>query len=210
VNWRAAALCGVVSAAALATGCSARTVELPAATAATAPTAAPRPAAPGDSPQLAALVPRDVAGLPPQSASAQAGLLPAAVAALQAQVPGAQQMERISVYERFVFFTFVDESVAGRAVTAIYDAEAGLRLADPDLSSEKSYPLAAVDPNVPAALVAGIEGRFPSVHVTSVDLRRSLSYGFGLAWYLTLEDAAGGLATVFADLGGTVIAVDPY
>lgn len=208
VTWRAVGLwCGVGAAALAACGGS-RTVALPDVAAVTAPTVSPRPSDLADAAQLAALVPRDVAGLPPSSASADAALLPAAMAALRAQVPEAHDLERLSIYDSGVFFTYADPTTPGRATSAVFDPDLGLRVFEPQLRSDDTFAMDAVDPNVPGALVAGIERRYPTVHVTSVDLRRGLSFGFDLAWFLGLEDAAGRLANVFADLDGTVIAVD--
>jgi hypothetical protein len=191
------------------TGCGARAVSLPDLASVTAPTLAPRPADPGDSPQLAALVARDTTGLPPNEPSAAGALLPAALDALRAEVPAANEFERISIYDDQVYFTFADPTVAGRAVSATYSSGDGLRVFTPQLSTDDTYTLDGVEPAVPARLVAGIERRFPTVHVTDLDLRRSLSYGFGLVWYVRVQDARGELATVFADLDGTVVAVDP-
>jgi hypothetical protein len=189
-------------------GCGARAVNLPDLARVTPPVLASRPADPGDSPQLAALTVRDTTGLPPSQPSADGALLPPGLAALRAEVPAAHEFERISIYDDSVYFTYADPSVPGRAVSATYSTDDGLRVFEPQLSSDDTYPLDGVDPDVPARLVAGIERRFPTAHVTDVDLRRSLSYDFGLVWRLQVQDARGDLAVVFADLDGTVVAVD--
>jgi hypothetical protein len=189
-------------------GCGARAVSLPDLATVTAPTIAPRPTDPGDSPQLAALTARDTTGLPPSQPSAAGALLPPALDALRAQVPAAHDFERISIYDDLVYFTYADPTVSGRAVSATYSSDDGLRVFEPQLSTDETYTLDGVDPAVPARLVAGIERRFPTAHVTDVDLRRGLSYDFGLVWRLQVQDARGDLAVVFADLDGTVVAVD--
>jgi hypothetical protein len=79
---------------------------------------------------------------------------------------------------------------------------------DTQPSSDGAYRLDGVDVAAPGRLVAGIEGRFPSRAVTSIDLRVGLSYGFGLVWYVEVDDARGQLAIVFADPDGTIVAVD--
>jgi hypothetical protein len=76
-------------------GCGARAVNLPDLATVTAPVIAPRPADPGDSPQLAALTARDTTGLPPSQPSADGALLPPGLAALRAEVPAFKDLERI-------------------------------------------------------------------------------------------------------------------
>jgi hypothetical protein len=189
-------------------GCGARAVDLPDLSAVTAPTVAPRPVDVAASAQLGAIQLRDTGGLPPAEPSAAGGLVAPAFDALRAQVPAARDFERISVYDDSVYFTFADPAGPGRSVSATYSASDGLRVFDPQPSTDDTYPLDGVDAAVPGRLVAGIERRFPTLHATDLDLRRSLSYGFGLVWYVRVQDARGQLATVFADLDGTVVAVD--
>src|SRR5262245_31087497 len=108
----------MVIAAAVVSGCGARAVSLPNPANVTAPTLAPRPADPGDSPQLGALQLRDTAGLPPGEPSAAGDLLPLAMAALRAQLPAVRDFERISVYDDNVYFTVADSAVPGRSISA--------------------------------------------------------------------------------------------
>jgi hypothetical protein len=190
------------------TGCGARAVNLPDLAGVTAPTAAARAADPGDSPQLAALAARDTAGLPPREPSASAALLVPALKALRAEVPAAHDFERISVTDDSVYFTFADPRATGRSISATYSLDGVLFVFQPQVSTDDRYSIDAIDPTVPARLVAGIERRFPTVHVTDIELRRSLSYEFGLVWNVQVQDARGDLATVFADPDGTVVAVD--
>jgi hypothetical protein len=204
VRGRIAAVLGVLALC----GCGARAVGLSDLTAVTAPTLAPRSVDVAASAQLGAIQLRDTGGLLPTEPSADGGLLPPAVDGLRAQIPAARDFERISVYDDSVYLTFADPAGPGRSISATYSATDGLRVFDPQPSTDDTYPLDGVDVAVPARLVAGIEHRFPTLHVTDLDLRRSLSYGFGLVWYVNVQDARGRLATVFADLDGTVVAVD--
>jgi hypothetical protein len=189
-------------------GCSARAVGLPDLSTVTAPTVTPRPVDIATSLQLGALQLRDTGRLPASEPSAAGDLLPPAMDALRAQLPAAKDFERISVYDDSVYFTVADPTGPGRSISATYSASDGLRVFDPQPATDEPYQLNGFDAGVPARLVAGIEHRFPTLHVTDFDLRRSLSYDLGLVWNVDVQDARGRLATVFADLDGTIVAVD--
>jgi hypothetical protein len=158
--------------------------------------------------QLEALPIRDTAGLAVTEPGADTGLLTDGLAALRAAVPDVTDYDRISVYDDVLIVGFQPPGEAGRTVSAAYFPDRRLNLGEPAPSTERTFTLDGVDVDAPGRLVRGIEARFPGVRVRSVDLRVGLSYDFGLAWYLDVEDARGGLATVFADPDGTVIAVD--
>jgi hypothetical protein len=161
------------------------------------------------SPQLTALVARDTAGLAPTNDRADASLLPAALAALSAGADAPTELTRLSVYDDYVYFSYEQSGINGRSVSATYrNGDDGLSVSDPVFSDEPTYPLASVDPAVPAAVVAAIEARVPNGVVSTIDLELGRSYGFGLVWNFGVDDARGTLANVFVDLDGAIIAVD--
>jgi hypothetical protein len=190
------------------TACSdSRTVTYDDAEAIIAPTFAAKPASPGDSPQLAALTLRDTAGLVPDAANAAADVLPEAVAAVLAERPDLTEFFGISVYDDYIHVDAADPALPGRQISGLFNIEYGLSFSE----SFNDYPvftLDGVDLSVPAALIRGITERYPSLRVTDVVLNPLQSYELGLCWNLNVVDARGSLATVFADLDGTVIAVD--
>jgi len=202
---------GVITGAAalLLTACGAsREVHVPALGALPAPTFATLPADLGDSPQLGALVLRDTAGLDPTEDSAMASGLHDALAALAALPDPPKTLTRLTIYADSIYFSYPQDGVAGREVSAIYEPGNDLRESEPSFSEAKAYALGEVDADVPADLVAGIERRFPSLRVTELDLEVSLSYDFGLVWNIEVDDARGKLASIYADLDGAIVAVD--
>jgi hypothetical protein len=203
-------LTAAVLASAVFTGCgtSGRVVEVPAAGALAIPAFVTVPADLARSPQLRALVPRDTAGLEPTAERANGELLVDALAALATLPDAPTRVSRIGIYNNSVNITYEQNGVAGRAVTVSYQPGSALYVGEPSFSDDPTYDLAAVDPAVPAAVIAAIEARVPNARVTRLDLSIGLSYGFGLVWYLDVEDARGSLANVFADLDGAIVAVD--
>jgi hypothetical protein len=190
--------------------CGGREVTFPDLAVVEAPPFVERPVDPRESAQLDALPVRDTAGLVPDSASASAALLAPALARAAELDPAPTRFNRISIYDGDVFLTWADPAAANRSVSASYDADGGWYVSEPRFDDEATFTLERVDVGVPARLVAAIEERHPHVRVTSIDLRVGLSYGFGLAWYVEVTDARGTLATVFADLDGTILAVDGW
>jgi hypothetical protein len=189
--------------------CGGREVTTPELDAVPAPTFVSIPDDLADAPQLAAVPVRDTAGLTPTDASATTDLLPAALAELAALEPPPQELVRVSIYDGGVFLEWRDPTAAGRQISASYDGD-GLYVSDPRFGEDEGFPVGLVDSDVPARLVEAIERRIPSAHVTGLDLRVALSYGFGLVWYVQLSDARGTLATLFAELDGAIVAVDAW
>lgn len=203
----------VVTAAPLAiSACGGREVALPLAERVAAPTFATVPADLADSPQLAAMPLRDTAGLAPSGSSALATELAAAVSAVMSEAePRPERFIRVSVYDRNVYVSWLDPASPNRSYSAVYYPGDGdeLYVSGPDFTQEESFSLEGVDLTVPARLVSAIEQRFAGDLVaTDVDLRVGLSYGFGLVWNISVDDARGHLATVFADLDGAIVAID--
>lgn len=214
---RLAALVAAASMAVVA-GCGngGRTVDLPSAEQAPRPGFVTRPDDLADSPQLESLVARDTAGLPATTEPAAGSLLPDAIAALAGIDNPPTALTRLSIYDDSVYFSFDENGVAGRSVTAVYripsDFEADqtpvLDISDPTFGDDADYPISVVDASVPAELGAALGERYPLAAVRSFDLDVSRSFGFGLVWSVDLDDARGHLATVFADLDGSIVAVD--
>jgi hypothetical protein len=198
----------IVTAIALTACGGGRSVVVPPGDAFTAPGFQPLPNDLADSPQLDALVPRETAGLEPTSASANGGLLPGALEALNSLDPAPTALSRLSIYNDSVYLSYLDRGIAGRSVSLVYRGPDDFSVSEPSFADSGTYPISAVDRDVPARLIDAIERRFPGTRVTSVDLDVGLSYDFGLVWYLDIEDARGMLATVFADLDGAIVAVD--
>ena len=164
----------------------------------------------GESFQLAAIPVRDVAGLAPPEDGAATEWLPDALAALASIDPVPTTLSRLSVYEDSVHFSFPDPEVPGRTLGGYYRDGEGLRISEPRFDDSPTYELALVQPDVPTRIRDAIEARFPTVTVTDFELSPGLSYEFGLVWYITVADARGTLATVFADVDGAIVAVDEW
>ena len=185
-----------------------RQVSVPTAGDIAQPTFRSQPEDLADSPQLEALIERDTAGLDATSESARGDLLPEALAALQALDDAPKVVSRLSIYNDSVYFTFLDGGRTGRSVTAVYRSPDDFYISDPSYDDSPTFPIGLVQPEVAQRLIDAIEQRFPQARVTSLDLEPPLSYDFGLVWYVDVEDARGSLATVFADLDGSIVAVD--
>lgn len=193
---------------ALAAGCSTRSVTLPEAGELTPPSFPERPADPGDASQLDVIAQTDQSELAPPPA-ADPSSLERLLPRLDEIAPGATEATRVSVYPDSVFVTLVDPANPSRTISATYAAaDDRLNVFDPEALDDDPFPLAAVEPAIPAAVAAGVARRFPSLAVTSYDLRRALSYAFELVWFLELEDTSGRVARVFVDPDGEVVAVD--
>lgn len=203
---------------AIAPGCSSeqRALSLPEPALVLRPEFVERPEDLADSRQLDAVPIRDTAGLAPSKVAANGGLLPDALAALAAIDGAPAALTRIAIYSDSVILTFNERGIAGRSVSAFYrlpfefdtDQRPDLSIGEPTFSDAIEFSISAVDPTVPARLVQALAERFPLAVVDSLDLDVDLSYGFGLVWNIDLEDVRGQLATVFADLDGSIIAVE--
>ena len=191
-----------------ASSCGGREVDLPAPADVPPPSFVSIPEDLAESVQLAAVPIRDVAGLEPSNPSAATEWLPDALVALGRLDPSPTTLSRLSVYEESVHFTFPDPTVPGRSISAIYRSGEPLSVSEPQFDDSEQFPLDEVDPMVPQRIREAIERRFPLLHVTDFDLTPGLSYGFGLVWYVSVDDARGGLATVFVRLDGAIVAID--
>ena len=185
-----------------------REVTLPGIDRIAAPTFATVPADLSRSPALAALVGRYTADLPPTGPSADGSLLAGALDALAALPEHPTRLSRLTISADQVYFTFEVNGIVGRQASYVYRPGETPRASDPAFDDKATYPVSIIQPTVPTALIAAIEKAVPNAHVTTLDLAPDLSYGFGLTWYLRVEDARGTLADVFADPDGAIVAVD--
>ncbi|MCU1391221.1 MAG: hypothetical protein JWL72_4559 [Ilumatobacteraceae bacterium] len=190
------------------TACGGKEVFVPDAGAIPIPTLLTAPSDLSRSPQLQALVPRETAGIAPSSTPAAVEALPGALAALQASTDKPTELTRVYISGDTVIFDYEKDGVNGRSVSAVYRAGDDLVVSDPSFDDEVTFPLASVDPSVLPELVKGIIARVPEAVVANVALDVAQSNGFGLVWNIEVGDARGSLATIYADLDGTVVAVD--
>ncbi|MCU1366525.1 MAG: hypothetical protein JWN39_2164 [Ilumatobacteraceae bacterium] len=190
------------------TACGGKEVFVPDAGAIPIPTLQTAPSDLSRSPQLQALVPRETAGIAPSSTPAAVEALPGALAALQASTDKPTELTRVYISGDTVIFDYEKDGVNGRSVSAVYRAGDDLVVSEPSFDDEVTFPLASVDPSVLPELVKGIIARVPEAVVANVALDVAQSNGFGLVWNIEVDDARGSLATVYADLDGTVVAVD--
>jgi len=199
---------GLVAAAVLG-ACSDTTVKVPEPGAIAIPTFQTLPDDLYRSPQLRALQPRDTAGLEvDDEESAAADLLPAALAALQASDDAPTKLSRLLIYNGYVDFTYEQNGINGRSVSATYRPDDDMYFGTPTYDDTPTFAIDMIDPVVPADLVEAIERQVPNGKVNSLRLDISSSYDFGLVWNISVVDARGSLATVFADLDGAIVAVD--
>jgi hypothetical protein len=204
---RAQAVGLVVFAAAL-SGCTVDTASLDDARTVTAPSFAPLPASPIESPQLDAIVERDTAGVVNTEPDADPTLIGRALEALLAAFPGTTMVGDIYVTHGAAYITIPDPDVAGRTITTYFNGQA-LSAGEPEFNSSTGlFPIERVRPDVIVALVQGLIERYPTMQVELPRLDVSLSYSLGLSWRIELNDARGALATIWADLDGRVTAVD--
>jgi hypothetical protein len=189
-------------------GCSARSVSLDAARDIPGPSFAPLPATPIESPQLDALVERDTAGVVNSQPDADPTLIAPAIDAVLAAFPGTTLVGDIYVIDRSVYMTIPDPEGPARSISIYYDGQR-LSVGEPQFNDNTGlFPIENVHTDAIVALVQGLSERYPAMQVDTPRLDVSLSYGLGLSWRIDLNDARGGLATIWADLDGRVIAVE--
>ena len=196
--------------------CGGDPIRTPTADELPAPTFVAHPTDLADAPQLEALVIRDTAGLAPDVAPVQAVLLPDALALLATIDNPPSMITGISMYSDSVSFTFYENGVVGRSVYAFYrlpylgsnETEPKLTISEPTFADDPEFPIDAIDPAVPDRIVRAVQERFPLTAISSIYLEPSRSSGFGLAWNVSVDDARGRLATIYADLDGSIIAVE--
>jgi hypothetical protein len=189
-------------------GCGARSASLEDARTITAPSFAPLPASPIESPQLDAIVERNTAGVANDDPDANTALLAPALDALRAAFPGTTLVGDIYFNDTSVYMTIPDPDVPGRSISTYYNGER-LSVGEPQFNDSTGlFPIDIVRPDVVVELVDGLIERYPAVQVYFPRLDVSLSYGLGLSWRIELNDARGQLAIIWADLDGRVIAVD--
>ncbi|MCU1393420.1 MAG: hypothetical protein JWM34_1848 [Ilumatobacteraceae bacterium] len=189
-------------------GCSGTDLAVPRPDTIPIPTFETKPDDLARSPQLLALVGRDTAGIPVNGDPAAVGLLTQALQTLQASADKPTELTRVAIDDEFVDFTYEQGGITGRSVTASYRAGEDLTVSDPAYVTDPTFAIASIDSSVPAAVVAAIAAHVPDASVTRVELSATSSYGFGLVWNFDVEDGRGQLATVFADLDGSIVAVD--
>lgn len=194
-----------------AAGCSSRTASYSAAEQIEPPAVVARPAGSPADRQLDALVVRDTAGLEPDGPSARVEQLDALVGQAWQLLPDADALLSVRASDRMVYVDMVDSARPNLELSVMFDPDNPSQpyLSEPRYTDDEPFHARGVDFSAPAALIEAITTRFPGVRVTNVRLNRASSYDFGLVWNLSVDDARGSLATVFADLDGTVIAVDP-
>lgn len=196
--------------AALVAGCSTGTASYDDAVSITPPTFAPMPRSPAASPQLDAIVLRDTDGLMPDGVPPDPAVLAAALTAVDAQLPDIELVSDLYFDDENVWMTVLDPDSSSRVHGVYWWESNGLSIGEPTfLDDEQMFSLDVVDVDAIGALVDGLTERFPTLVVDMPRLSTDLSYRLGLSWRMDLDDARGTLATVYADLDGTVIAVDP-
>jgi hypothetical protein len=199
---------GLAVFAAALSGCTVRNASLEDARTITAPSFAPIPPSPIESPQLNAIVERDTAGVINDEPDADPTLLAPALAALRAGYPDTTLVGDIYLTEGAVYMTIPDPDVAGRTISTYFNGQA-LSAGEAAFNDRTGlFPIENVRPDVLVALVQGLIERYPTMQVELPRLDVSLSYGLGLSWRIELNDARGLLATIWADLDGRVTAVE--
>ena len=197
----------IASAAFAVAGCTATasyddTLKIP------APSFAPAPAKPADSPQLDALILRDTSGLDATGPLPDASLVTAALAAVEEQFPGTDRVSDLYFDEGGVWMTMLDPDATGRE-RSIYWSDSRLWVGEAEFMEEdETFPIADLHVEAIAALLEGLAERYPTLALDTPRLSTQLSYELGLSWRVDLVDARGTLATIFADLDGTVTVVD--
>lgn len=206
MRWRSGAMALAVAGL---VGCSTRTVSYDEALEVTAPSFAPAPASPEESPQLDALVLRDTAGLKPDGIPPDPALVAEALAAVEAEFPGTDRISDLYFDDSGVWLTILDPDAPGRTRSIYFRREYGLSVGEPQfLEEDTTFPVSLVDSDAITALVDGLGERYPTLLVDYPRLSTELSYELGLSWRLDLVDGRGAMATIFADLDGTVTVVD--
>lgn len=191
-------------------GCGARTASLADTSTIPAPDFVEAPPAPADSPQLDAVVLRDTSGLEATDPDADARLIGRALDAMRAEYPSTTYVADVYVSADSAYLTIPDPDVRSRTISLHYRGVDGtLRSGEPRFNEGTAfYPISSVHPAAIEALVDGLIARYPTLQVDLPRLDVALSSDLGLSWRVSLNDARGSLATVWADLDGQVIAVD--
>jgi hypothetical protein len=190
-------------------GCSTRTASYDDARAIAAPTFAAQPSNPGQSRQLEALVLRDTDGLGAPGPNANPSLVGRALADVSAQFPDADRISDLYFDDESVWLTIIDPESPSRSRSVYWSDGYGLSVGEPQFMEEDStFPVSAVHIDGITALVDGLAERYPTLQIDMPRLSTDLSYDLGLSWRMDLVDARGDLAIIFADLDGTVTAVD--
>lgn len=188
-------------------GCTVRNASLDDADTIAAPSFAPLPASPIESPHLDVIVERNTAGLVNAEPDADATQIAPALDAVRAAFPDTTLIGDLYVIGRDVHLTIADPETPGRTISMYY--RDGLSTGQPVFNDDTGlYPIEDVHPDAIVALVQGLIDRYPTMQVDLPRLDVSLSYGLGLSWRIELNDARGLRATLWADLDGRVIAVD--
>lgn len=189
-------------------GCSTGTASYDDAVDIPAPTFASQPRSPEDSPQLDALELRDTAGLTASGPLPDPSLVTAALAAVEEQFPGIDRVSDLYFDEANVWMTILDPDGLGRERSIYWSADR-LFVGEPEFMDEDTtFPIEAIDVDAITELVDGLADRYPTLVVDLPRLDNGLSYDLGLSWRMDLIDARGTLATIFADLDGTITVVD--
>jgi len=193
-------------------GCNATTASFDDTREIEAPRFAPVPPAPAESPQLDALVLRDTAGFGAPGPNADPTLVGEALAALRAQFPRLERVSDLYFDDENVWLTIVGPNTRNLSRSVLWSRSSDLYIGEEDYVEEaeenSTYPISDVDVDAITALVEGLAVRYPSVQIDLPRLDVGLSYDLGLSWRLDLVDVRGTLATIFADLDGTITAVD--
>lgn len=191
-------------------GCSIGSASYDDAVAIPAPTFAPLPASPAESPQLEAVVLRDVDGLVASGPLPNPDHVARAFAALESEFPGTDEISDLYFDDENVWMTIRDPGSRSRTRSVLW-SERGLSVGEPRFEEDDDdpmYPIESVRIDAIAALIEGLADRYPTLLIGDPRLSSSLSYDLGLSWRLDLVDARGTLAIIFADLDGTVTVVD--
>ncbi len=190
-------------------GCSTGSASYDDARAIVAPTFAPPPSTPAASSQLDALVLRDTDGLAAPGPNANPPLVALALADVQAEFPGTDRISDLYFDDEGVWMTVIDPESPNRSRSVYWSEGYGLSVGEAQFMEEDTtFPISAVDIEAITDLVTGLAARYPTLQIDLPRLSTQLSYDLGLSWRMDLVDARGDLATIFADLDGTVIVVD--
>lgn len=153
---------------------------------------------------------RDTDGLLPTGTPPDPDILEGALELVAAEMPEIELLADLYFDDTNVWMTALDPASPNRTFGVYWSEWNGLHTSEPRfVEDETTFPIDIVDVDAIRDLVEGLEARFPTLVVDMPRLHPDLSYRLGLSWRLELIDARGTLATVWADLDGTVIAVDP-
>jgi len=193
-------------------GCTTATASFDDTAEITAPKFAPAPPSPAESSQLEALVVRDTAGIRAPGPNADPSLVGEALAAVTAEFPDIERVSDLYFDDENVWLTIVEPNTRNLSRSVLWSRSNGLFTDDEeyldDAEENSTFPISDVHVDAITALVNGLAVRYPSVQIDFPRLNVGLSYDLGLSWRLDLVDGRGTLATIFADLDGTITAVD--